>query len=114
MTSTPEQKRDAWVSLMSGLEVTLTTTLSHAQASEKMAQAIQDDTGHSRPGFTPPDWDATAWAAKKLLEQLRAVPAPVVPEDPALGQAVIPLSTSGEESVDNLVHGPWGNGHGSL
>lgn len=72
---TPAQLRDAWVSLMSGLELTLVTTREHARASRSMAQAILDDTGLT-PGSSPADWAATAWAASKLLEALKALPAP--------------------------------------
>jgi len=97
---TPQQLRDAWVSLMSGLELTLVTTREHARASAGLAKTIRDDTGH-QPTHSPAEWHASRWAATRLLEALKALPVPEVPVDHALGQlTLVDSSTPGEKSVD--------------
>jgi len=97
MTTTPEQRREAWVCLTVDLQRSLVSTREHARTAMRMSQAILDDCGLS-PGHTPEDWEATAWAAQKLLESVMGLEPPAIPEDPALGQLTIQdaLSTPGE------------------
>lgn len=118
--STPEDRRAAWIALMSSLEAQLTATRENARAHAVTAKAILEDTGHSTPGSTEADWEATAWAAAQLLRDLRVIPAPVVPRDDETGQATLddlikPSSTPGDESVEEPDDGRqvhWVGEHG--
>lgn len=110
--ATPTQLRDAWLSLEAGLELTLTTTREHARASASMARTIRADTGYAG-GHPPEEWDATAWAAQKLLDALKALPTPVLPAEPDPGQADIleelGSSTPGDKPGENVF--PLKKGH---
>lgn len=86
MTATPEQRREAWLALVGQMERQLLATRENAKASEKMAQALIAD-GCAWPSMTTPeDWEATAWAAGRLLEGLKGLPVPEVPRDDETGQ----------------------------
>ena len=87
---TPQMRADAWAALMGSLQGRLVSTRLNAEGHARRVAAIRDDTGHTgRAGHQEADWLATAWAARKLLDQLMHIPAPEVPRDDTLGQATL-------------------------
>lgn len=91
---TPEERRDAWLKLVSQMEAKLLATREHAKAM----------VGLCRPGRAP-DWEATAWAAQRLLEELKGLEPPVVPVDHERGQGdllTLVSSTPGENPGDDV------------
>lgn len=104
MTSTPEQKREAWVSLMESLQRSLITTRENAKAMVVMTDlsVFTVPEVRARAEGRLKEWDATQWAAQRILRALLKLDPPVVPVDDALGQGDIleALSTSGENPGD--------------
>lgn len=99
--STPEDRRAAWIALMSSLEAQLTITRENARAQAQLCH----EAGEPSVLAMIPEWESTAWAASQLLRDLRVIPAPVVPRDDVTGQATLddlvePSSTPGDESVE--------------
>lgn len=109
MTATPEQRRDAWLGLVSALEAKLVMTRENAKAQRRLCE----DVGEVSVLAMVPEWDATAWAAGRLLESLKDLAPPVVPRDDETGQgdlvqlladAIWPESTPGEKPGDDCPH----------
>lgn len=84
--STPEDRRAAWIALMSALEAQLTATRENARAMARRSLDAWDD---PEAQAKAPEWNATAWAASQLLRDLRVIPAPIVPRDDVTGQATL-------------------------
>lgn len=81
-TATPRDNRDAWLKLVSHLERNLLSTKENAKA------VISWNREH--PGSDDvPRYQATAWAAQRLLDAIQGLPVPEVPVDHAEGQASI-------------------------
>lgn len=99
-TTTPEQRRDAWLKLVAMLEGRILSTREHARSVLDISKKHADT--YQMPAPALAHWEATFWAADRLLAQVRELAAPVVPEDPAKGQATIleALSTPGEKAVE--------------
>lgn len=80
-TATPKDQRDAWLKLVSHLEAQLLSTRENAKAVVKMERVFHLP---SSPGY-----QATAWAAQRLLDAIQGLPVPEVPVDHTEGQASI-------------------------
>lgn len=79
-TPTPKDLKEAWEALMVDLERQLLATRANARARTRAEVWPQ-------PALT--QWQATAWAATRILEQVKGLPVPEVPVDHTEGQASI-------------------------
>lgn len=118
-TATPKDQRDAWLRLVTHLEAQLLSTRENAKTSLRIAVE-----GITFAPEDPAEWQATVWAAQRLLDAIQGLPVPEVPVDHTEGQASIldvlactcpndcdcdgygpmaqdPPSTSGDEPVEH-------------
>lgn len=86
---TPEQRRDAWLGLVSDLEARLVMTKENARASRSWAERAAAGATTARPAALAKmvEYDATAWAAQRLLDSLKTLEPPAIPVDNEKGQA---------------------------
>lgn len=89
--ATPEQRRAAWLDLMQRLEIEAGARYSLAYASLERGKAYGDDNPY--PHLLQ-EAEAEMWAAKKILDTLKALPAPEIPVDHSKNQVTI------EEAID--------------
>lgn len=87
-TATPRDRALAWHTLLARMEGMVLATRENAKASASLARELREECGYT-PKTTETEWEATAWAANRLLADLKAMTPPAVPEDPALGQGTL-------------------------
>jgi hypothetical protein len=87
MTNTPAARRSAWVQLMAQVEGNLVATREHARTMAAMSRDLEPAVLERLNVSAAEEWDATAWAADRLLRDLSMILPPEVPLDHTLGQA---------------------------
>jgi hypothetical protein len=93
----PEENVAAYAALMSQLQAQVLSTRENAHAMVRNA-------GQAREyRLSTPQWEATEWAARRLLDDLRAITPPTVPEDPERGQATLEEVMEPEHHPDRLM-----------
>lgn len=96
MSATPEQRRDAWLALVQVMERATAATLENARAGVSLHSSPDGDAA------MVDEYDATAWAADRLLKALVKMPAPEIPEDPPKDQGDILTALQDARPVEDV------------